>query len=339
MNPYDYLTLLAILLGHVLCAFFAGMETGVTSMNRLRLLHRARNGSRPASVLEGFRRDMDRLLVTSLVWSNVINVAISTLAASFAARRWGGWGQTAAAVVISITVLVFGEYLPKAWFYSRPLERCLPFAYPLRVAEILVKPVGSVITRLMQWILPIPPHHDRRPTFSRENLAHLARESEDKGQISALERLMIDRVLALQYQTAADRMTPLDRVAKVFHDTPLRECGRIARASGHLKLPVFDATGKTCVGILRLRSMLTRAATDTKSTASEHMVPPFFVEAGMCADDVLPELRRNHRHMAIVRDAGGNAVGIITVEDCLAGLVGNLPVGVESERINRSPAL
>ena len=335
MSASDLARLAAIVLCHVLAAFFAGMETGVTSLNRLRLLHRARNGSSTARVVEGYLRDTDRLLATALVWGNIVNVVISTLAGGLASRHWGPWGQTAAAATVSVTVLVFGEYLPKAWFYSRPLERCLPLAHLFRAAEFLVRPIGVAIMAVARWILPRP-RYAQRPAVSRENIARLVRESEAKGQISAFERLLIDRVLALQLQTAADIMTPLSRVSMVHPDTPLKECGRIARESGHLKLPVFD--GGTCAGILRLRGMLARAASDDEGTAAQGMVPPFFVDAATRADDVLPLLRARQRHMAIVRDAAGVALGILTVEDCLGALVDDIPVGLESDRVNRTAA-
>ncbi len=326
---------LAAIVGcHILAAFFAGMETGVTSLNRLRLLHRARNGSRNAQVLEGFLRDTDRLLATALVWSNIVNVVISTLAGGLAAQYWGHVGQTAAAAIVAVTVLVFGEYLPKAWFYSRPLERCLPLAGALRAAEIMVKPIGKSVVAIAQLILPRA-RYSHRPSVSRESISRLARESEARGQISALERLLIDRVMALQLRTAADVMTPIERVVRVTPSTSLRDCASLVRRHGFMKMPVFDESGSNCVGIVRLYGLLVRASLDNESTAADIMVSPFFVDASMRADDVLPALRRSRRHLAIVRDSRKRTIGMVTVEDCLDALVGDLPVGVESDRINR----
>ena len=333
MSTSVAIRLAVIVACHVLAAFFAGMETGVTSLNRLRLLHRARNGSRNAQVLEGYLRDTDRLLATVLVCSNIVNVVISTLAAGLAARYWGHWGQTAAAAIVAVTVLIFGEYLPKAWFYSRPLERCLPLAGALRAAEIMVKPIGKAVVAIAQLILPRA-RYAQRPSVSRENISRMARESEARGQISAFERLLIDRVMALQLRTAADIMTPIERIVRVAPSTTLQECARVALDHGHLKMPVFSEPGHECVGVVRLRGILARAASDDEGTAADVMVSPFFIDSAMRADDVLPALRRSRRHLAIVRDSQKRAIGMVTVEDCLGPLVGDLPVGVESERRN-----
>lgn len=334
MSASDLARLAAIVLCHMLAAFFAGMETGVTSLNRLRLLHRARNGSKNARILEGFMRDTDRFLATALVWSNIVNVVISTLAGEFAARHWGYRGQGVAAAIVAVTVLVFGEYLPKAWFYSRPLERCLPFAGVLRVAEIAVKPISRAVVAVAQLILPRA-RYSQRPPVSRENISRLVRESEARGQISALEGLLIDRVLALQLRTAADLMTPISRVVSVKPSTTLRECAHLVRRHRHLKLPVIDESGDRCLGTVRMRGLLARAQSDPAATAGGCTVSPFFIDSAMRADDVLPALRRSRRHIAIVRDAECRILGIVTVEDCLDALVGNLPTGVESDRHNR----
>ena len=131
-------------------AFFAGIETGVISMNRLRLLHRARLGSRNAKLLSGYLREPERLLGTTLVGCNLMSVVLSTLATDMGAP-FGSAGIGAAAAFTTLILLLFGEFLPKSWFGSRPLERCVPAAPLLRFCELLFLPLSKLLMLATSW--------------------------------------------------------------------------------------------------------------------------------------------------------------------------------------------
>ncbi len=131
------LLILVCMLGH---AFFAGIETGVISIHRMRLRHFVRKGSMNARILESFVTNFDRLLGTTLVGTNICVVIISVVAASLAVQLNIPGGKAASSAVMTILIIVFAEYLPKAWFHSRPLERCERFATVLRFAEWILQP-------------------------------------------------------------------------------------------------------------------------------------------------------------------------------------------------------
>lgn len=312
-------------------AFFSGMETGVISVNRLRLLHRARSGSRGARIIEDFLREPERLLGTTLTGTNLCTVIVSTLAANVS-ERWGVWGQSIAGVGVALTLLVVGEFLPKAWFNSRPLERCIPLAGTLRVAERILKPISVLIMALTRWAAPAGRRGNRSPFVTREHLQILTQDSEAGGQISTFERLMIQRVLDLQLQTAAEIMTPLARVASLKPDTPLIEAVELVRRHGHLRLPVLDPASGECLGLLHMQDVLAQAGDLERETAAQRMQPPFFLADSLRADDVLPVLRRHRQPIAIVRDANNRPCGIVTVENVLKLLVGDIPASASSAR-------
>lgn len=328
-----------ILFCFVAAGFFAGMETGIISINRLRLLHRARNGSAAARIIERFLRESDRLLGTTLVGVNICTVVISTLTARIAEQRWGRWGQGATSLAVALALLVFSEYLPKAWFSSRPLERCLPLAPLLLAADRLCRPVAALALFLTRWASP--GHAAARPPFvTREHLQLLTRDSEAGGQISTLERLMIHRVLDLQLQTAGDILTPLGMVARVRDTATVREAIEAVRRQGHLKVPVFSADDTACVGVLYMQDVLARQLDWDREPVTAHMHPPFFIAHDVRADDVLPLLRHNRQHIAFVRDDNGRVLGIVTVENVLKILVGNLPpTATGDRRADRSAAV
>lgn len=318
---------------HFFCAFFAGMETGIISVNRLRLVHLARGGDKRASLIAEYIRDPDRLLGTMLVGSNIVSVAISTLAAALAGDLWGSSGLGISSAVSTLTILVFGEFLPKAWFSSRPLQRCLPFARFLRGVEILLLP----LSKLMLFVTGLFTGGAKNSStggkmVTREHLQWLARNSEAGGQISPLESLMISRVLALQTKTAADVMAPLSSVSVLSDSATLGDVSALVGKTGHNKFPVVDGATGMCRGVLYVRDVLARISGNPGDKVMDFVRKPFYLRHDTRADDILPHLRRHGQRLAIVRNASGRQLGIVTIDGILRIIVGNLPRDTTGER-------
>ncbi len=305
--------------------FLSGMETGIVSINRHRLLHLVRSGSRRAKLIEGYLLDTQRLFGTSLVGTNLCLVIVSTLVGSLSERVWGPVGQTVTTVCVGIVILVFCEYFPKIWFSSRPIQRCLRFAPLLRAVETGLYPLSFIAVSFTRLL--IPHKKEQRPFVTREHIQTLARSSEAGGEISAFERLMINQVLDLQLKTAEQIMTPISRVITAAPDEPLAACFDRVRGAGHIRLPVIDPETGACRGLLDTFEVLTGGSFRPDDQARQHMRPPFFVDVRIQADDVLPLLRRHRQTLAIVRDPATNAVtGIVTQENILTTLIsGALP--------------
>ena len=325
--------LLLLVLCHALCAFFAGLETGIISVNRLRLLHLARSGDRRARLLAEYVRDPDRLLGTMLVGCNLASVAISVVSAGLAQSLWGTAGLGVSSAVSTATILVFGEFLPKAWFSARPLSRGLPFAHALRAAEVVLFPVSWLLMRLTDFFAPAPrggPGGGRMVT--REHLQLLARNSEAGGQISPLEGLLISRALALQTKTALDVMTPLAKTDTLAPDSTLADVSALVARTGHGKFPVIDPATGLCTGVFYVQDVLARISGNPDDRVSDFARKPFYVRAAMRADDILPHLRRGGQRLGVVRDASGRLRGIVTIDAILGIIVGNLPRDTSGDR-------
>ncbi|MEI8352863.1 MAG: CNNM domain-containing protein, partial [bacterium] len=146
----DIILLLCCLAG---AAFFEGMETGVISLNRMRLRHLAEQGDKAARILQNFLEQPDRLLGTTLMGTNLFIVTASVISANRGSRL-GEWGEAFTGMITTLLALVFSQYLPKAWFQSRPLKRCRPCAIPLRWSALMLRPFINVINWLTAWIIP-----------------------------------------------------------------------------------------------------------------------------------------------------------------------------------------
>ncbi len=305
--------------------FFSGIETGIVSINRHRLLHLVRGGSRRAKLIEGYLLDNQRLFGTLLVGNNLCNVILSTLCGSLSDRIWGPLGQSLTSVALALVILVCCEYFPKVWFNSRPIQRSLRFALFFRAMETLLRPLSFLAVSLTRLL--VTPGKTESLFVTRDHIQTLARSSEAGGEISAFERLMINQVFALQLKTAEQLMTPIGQVVTVAPDDTLAACFERVRSSGHLRLPVIDPATQTCDGVLDTFEVLTSETFTPDARARDRMRPPLFVAADLHADDILPLLRRQRQAVAIVRAPDSAIVrGIVTQENILTTLIsGALP--------------
>jgi len=324
MNPtLQFVLILVCIAGS---AFFSGIETGVISIQRTRLKHYARRGSKRARLLEAFQSDSDRLLGTTLVGTNLCVVMCSVLGASMGRRFSSVWGETAATAVMTVVLLIIGEYLPKAWFHNRPFDRSRRFVNTLRVTEILLTPISAVILRISRTLMPGSDRTFLEPTpfVTRDDLKVLAREGERDGVLSPRERVMIHRVFELSGKPASQIMVPREQMAIVNYDTTITEFFDIARQIDNTRMPVYDREKKTFTGILNVFFVLSYIGTNSTRPIGWFGRPALFVSAQMPVDDILPLMRRHRQPMALVQDDAGEVVGLLTTEDILEEVVGKL---------------
>lgn len=321
------LHILALLFCFMGSAFFSGMETGTLCINRARLAHMVRSGSRAAAMLDKCLSDMQSFLATILIGNNLMNVTLATLSAGLAQIYLRDYpaAQTVWQIAMAFMVLCFGEYLPKLFFTTRPLRRTLFVIRAFYIIEKLLAPLTSLVLLLTQWMTPKSGAGDQRFLMTREYLQNVVSDAKDGSRITAFERMMINRVLTLHSQTAAQLMTPLPRVTKTTSAALLSECYALVRDSGHIRLPVFDLEGKACVGVLNVLDIMIAPPDPDRTRAADCMQAPLFVEADLQADDVLPLMRKHRKHLALVREKNsGPVLGIITEENVITALTCSL---------------
>ncbi len=316
----------AAVLSLVLCllagAFFAGMETGVVAINRLRLRHLVIRGVRGARQIERFVRSPERLLGTTLIGTNLSYVAASVFAAGIGEAVGGDRGATVAGVLLIIAVLVLCEYIPKAWFQAFPARRVLPLAPLLTFFAGLIAPARWALAIGVGKLLgvmgcAVPP----RPWLTREDLLHLTAESEAGGLLTSVEIRMIRGVFDLSGMTCREIMVPRARMVVVDHD--LSSAGLIerARASGFNRFPVWHRGKNAFIGVVHVLDVL-RDRHREQWTVEHYTHPPQLVSAHMLVDHVLPRMRVTRQPMVLVVDDRLEVVGLITLSDVIAEIVG-----------------
>ena len=318
---------LAIGFGLVACAFFAGMETGLISLNKVRLRHEVERKNRQAIIINSFVENTERLLGTTLAGSTLCNVLIAVTASALA-MRWFGEGlavDLTTMLVSSAVVLVVAENVPKLLFRQYAHRLCFTFADLLNATAWLLAPLVWFLGVLMHWLARLSARGGEAPAsffVTREELKHLAKEGEAGGALSADERQMIHGVFDFPYKTVHEIMVPLTRVVTVAPATSVAELLEISQRTGYARLPV--RAGDSILGVANVYEILFANAAQPGQTAGELMQPPQCVLSTDRINRVLPVLQASRNPICVVLNPGGRSVGMITIEDIVEEIVGDV---------------
>lgn len=302
--------------------FFSGIETGLISINRLRLRHLVRRKVKGAMTIQQFLNNSDYLLGTTLVGNNIANTVISVVAASIGSRTFGTVGSVLASAFVTIALLVFCEYFPKAWFQSSPAPRGLLFAPVLAWSGRLLRPLSWVFMRIVGILVPAPASTQAaQPVITREELLHLTKEVQKDGALTADEVNMIASVMELKTITCGEIMVPRDQIVYVHHDTSVEDLKLVARARPFNQFPVFDRDQKMFVGVVYVMDMLCDPKPEGKR-AKDYMRIPQLVDQSVPADHVLPRMRVTRQPVVFVTDGEKGVVGLLPIDHVVSEFVG-----------------
>jgi putative hemolysin len=321
------MTLFLIAVCIVGSAFFSGSEIALISISRIRLKHWVEKRLRGASLAEDYLERPYRMINTILVGNNLVNVAASVLTSKFLLDRFHAAGDNpivSALVVpalIAPPLLLFGEVIPKAIF-KESSSRVLPYLQgPLKVSNLILTPF-LWITNGISWLLArLTGQVDERSRhfFSRRNIELLLRESEKVGLVEESEREIITGVFTFGETTVKEVMTPRTDIVAVMKNSGIREVVNQATASGFSRLPIQDESIDRIVGMYHVFDILKYDEREGLVQRPVHFVP----ETKKC-DELLYEMRAERKHLAVVVDEYGGTAGIVTLEDLVEELVGDI---------------
>ncbi|MCK6505098.1 hemolysin family protein [Myxococcota bacterium] len=313
--------LLGVLLACLVCeGFFSGSEIAVVSADRLNLRTEAEKGGRGAALALRLLERPTWLLGTCLIGTNLATITGATVSAVLVARHLG-LPEAAAVVFFWPLTLTFGELVPKA-VYQHHADRLAPVVvFPLRVLSLLFSPALLVFDGLARLLGA--GQGPGQPTATREEIRLLLEDSAEGGsELRPADQALIQRVFQFTESVVEDAMKPLIEVVAVSSTTTVAQVARRMAISGHSRLPVYRDRIDQIVGLVLHQDVL--AADDWSQPVSTVMRPCMFVPELKRVDELLVEMRRQRSHMAVAVDEYGGAVGIITIEDLLEEIVGEI---------------
>ena len=304
-------------------AFFAMAELSITSANPIELERAARDGSRAAALVAWFREKPERLFATTLLGTNLSTVTGSTVASLSLLFYFPDSGEWLAMALMSPLILMGGEIIPKTLAQQHATTMAIRIAGALRIFYYLLQPAIQLTNGFTGALNRVLGFDGRvRTVASREDLVLLMKEDTTQGEVNPGEREMISRIFKFSHLAARDSMIPLVEVCGVPADITVRDAAAMIAREGHSRLPVYRDRIDDIVGVLHHIDLL--RAHDGDQPVSERMKPPHFVPETQEIDDILVILQRKAASLAIVVDEFGGAVGILTLEDILEEIVGEI---------------
>ena len=324
MNPFLIIAVIFLVTGS---AFFSSAEIAYNSASPHKLRAKAEAGDKRAILAQRINEFYTQALSTILVGNNLVNIATTSIITVLCIEAMGPIGQGYAELITTLILLIFGEILPKIMANAYCNKLVLVYSGPLNFFITLFKPVVFVVTKFVDLLAKLWTPEETEPAMTDEELVMVVDSIQDEGVITEDEGDLIKSAIEFADITAHEIMVPRVDVTAVEVDTPVEELLDYEDIAHFTRIPVYEENIDHIVGIVNVSRLLKLAMDpDARRDLSLRtlMEEPKFVHMTKNIADLLKELRREGRNMAVVLDGYGGTAGILTVEDILEELVGDI---------------
>jgi CBS domain containing-hemolysin-like protein len=304
--------------------FFSAAEMAFIAANRLRLRYLAEEGNGTAqSYLEAFRQP-ERVLSTAMIGVTICHIVAASAVTWLLLPLLGGMAPIVVTILLTPVMLVVGEIIPKAVAREWATSLILRLYRPLTWAAVLLVPFVSFANVVVGAVLRMfgARQGDMRAFVSREELKALLQLEPGEADVTTIEAQLIDKIFDLGDTTVREVMVPLVEVAMLSDTATPRDAVAFIMDRGFSRVPIFRQRETNIVGVVGAKDILSRGA--AVRTLDELKRPPYYVPETKRIDDLLREMQRNRTHMAVVVDEYGGATGVVTLEDILEQIVGDI---------------
>ena len=308
----------------LLSAFFSATETAFSFVNKIRIQHSVDNGNKKAKnalyVIENF----DNALTTILICNNIVNLSCSSIATVLCLNLFGDVGSAIATGATTLLVLTFGEVIPKCLAKEHCDAFTLKTAGLLRVLMFILKPFVFVFLKLKSLALKIAGGSEDSPSVTENELKYIVESIEEEGVLEESESEMVRSALDFDEKTAEEILTPRVDVTFINIRDSQEKIKDIIIENRYSRIPVYEETVDHIVGILHTRDYLESLADGKAPDLRDIMQTPYFVFRTQQLSKILNAFKRTKIHLAIVTDEYGGTLGIVTMEDLLEEIVGEI---------------
>lgn len=313
------LSILVILL--VLSAFFSASEVAFVSLSDAKVETMVKKGVRRASQIKALKKNPRRLLVTILVGNNIVNIAAASLATVVASRFFASGAIGIATGVMTLLVLIFGEIVPKSYATNHN-QRFAIFSSPFLT---LLTWILFPFVIIFEGITTLVAGKHRPEVISEEELKAMAKAGAKQGTIEKDERAMLERLFEFNDIMAEDIMTPRVQINTIEDTASIETAAQIIRSHPHTRYPIIKESPDDVIGFVHARDVLMSYIAEKEETSIKDIIHPILrVPKQLRIDDLLKEFQKAQVHMAVVLDEYGGTEGVVTLEDVIEELVGEI---------------
>ena len=308
----------------VLSALFSASETALSSVNKVRLRSYADDGNKRAKMAIKLTDNFDKTLTTILIGNNVVNLASTTVATVMISTRFGAKYVPASTAVMTVLVIIFGEIIPKniASEFSETVSMFI--SYPLYGLLTVLTPLVWLLIKLKNIVIKLCGGSNDSPTMTEEELKYIIDEIEDEGVLDENESDLVKSALEFSDITISEILIPRVNISAVEIDQPLEEIKDVFITSHFSRLPVYEKTIDSIVGIIHEKNFFDMYLNGRRDIR-EIIQKPLYIFELTPISDIMQQMQRAKTHMAVVVvDQYGGTQGIVTMEDIIEELVGEI---------------
>ena len=319
MNGY----LIAIILLTLSSTFFSATETAFSSANKIKLKNLAADDNKRAAYALRLCEDFDRLITAVLVGNTISNITMTTVATVYGIMTWGAKvGPTIATVMVTFLVLVFGEISPKILAREYAEETALALTPFVRALIFVLTPLTFIFNGLKLFLKKVFGKKDG-PEFSEDELLTIVEEAEAGGAIGEEQSELIANAIEFNDIEAIDILTPRVDIVAVERGTPVADIKKVFKESGLSRLPVYEDDLDNIIGVINQKDLYNNNVKTIKD-AEKIIKPVAYVAETLKAAVLLKKMQAKRTHIAIVVDEYGGTTGLVTLEDIIEEIVGDI---------------
>lgn len=331
MDSSDAIQFLILIILICLSAFFSSAETSMTTVNKIRIQALADQGDKRALTLLNVIEDSGKLLSTILIGNNIVNISASSLATTLTMRLFGNAAVSISTGIITLLVLIFGEITPKTLATVHAEKMALSYAKVIRILMFILTPVIFIINKLAQGVLTLMriDANAKGNTITEHELRTLVNVGHEEGVIESEERQMIYNVFDFGDSQAEDVMIPRIDVTFADVNSSYEDLVGLFRDEKHTRFPVFEDTTDNIIGIVNVKDLLLTSKEDF--SVRKILREAYFTYEYKRTSELLMEMKENSVTFAVVLDEYGATSGIVTLEDLIEEIVGDIHDEYDSE--------
>ena len=330
------LQIIIFILCILLSAFFSSAETAYMSLSKIKVRNMIEDEVKNAELIKKLIDDSARLLSTILVGNNLVNIGGSSLATSVSIQLFGDVGVGIATGVVTLLVLIFGEITPKTLATENAERLVIAYAKPLSLLKIILGPatmILSAITGVIAKIFGATPASDK-PLVTHDEFETMVNVSKEEGVIDQSEQAMIQNLLTFRESKGADVMTPRTSIVGVEVDATYHDIVESFSVEGYSRIPVYEDSLDDIIGIIYARDIIGYQDDPDDFELKKYLRDAVFVFENQSTTKILNRMRSQHVHLAVVVDEYGGTAGIITIEDLLEEIVGEIEDEFDHKKLN-----
>lgn len=322
MNPENIRNIIALAVLILMSGYFSATETAFLSCNKTRLRTMAEKGNKRAALVNRLNENYDRLLSTILIGNNIVNLTAASIGTVLFVRLYGDIGATVSTAVITVLVLIFGEITPKNVAKDCP-EKLAMFSAPIIRVLIWIFTPLNFLFGLWKKLISKVLHLESDSKMSQDELLMLVEEVREGGTIDSEEGDLLKNAIEFNDMRAEDILTHRVDLEAVDIESTKEEIAEVFTQSKFARLPVYEDSIDNIIGILNMKDFYDGTGITAKSIR-DIMTKPLFVLKSEKIDELLKLLQETKSQMAVILDEYGGTLGIVTLEDILEELVGEI---------------